>query len=299
MACSMASTLVRRIRATGGEEAVSRLLAAAAIPQSAEYLENVENWMSYSDAGSLMEAAVELTGDDQLIRRVGEDMVRQHAGTTVATLLRSLGSPQAIFEQLTLAATKFSTVIDMAPVEVEPGRVVVRAKAKHGYVRHRLHCPYTQGMLASPPALVGLPPARVIESQCEIDGGDHCLYHVTWDAEQAAEAADPQRLVTALESQLAAMASRLENVYATARDLIALDDVDAALTRITERAATAVRAPRYLLAVRAGLAEDLHVHHRGFDPGDARAVADELLAEELDRDPSRLVVDVASGSRPY
>src|SRR4051812_3125320 len=300
MACSMASTLIRRIRATGGEAAVGEVIASSGISQTAEYLENVENWMSYEDAGALMEAGVELTGDDQLIRRVGEDMVRQHAGTTVATLLRSLGSPQAIFEQLTLAATKFSTVIDMAPVEVDPGRVVVRAQAKHGYKRHRLHCQYTQGMLASPPALFGLPPARVVETQCEVQGADHCLYTVTWDAEQAAEAADPQHLVTALESQLAAMAGRLESVYATARDLIALDDVDAALTRITERAASAVRAPRYLLAVRAGLAEDVHVHHRGFeDDDDARATSAELLAEELDHDPSRLVVDVASGTRHY
>jgi uncharacterized protein (TIGR02265 family) len=299
MACSMASTLLRRVRAGGGEEAVASLIEAAGIPQTADFLDNVDNWMPYEDAGALMEAAVELTGDEQVVRRVGEDMVRQHAGTAVATLLRSLGSPQAIYEQLTLAATKFSTVIDMAPVEAEPGRVVVRASAKPGYARHRLHCQYTQGMLASPPVLFGLPPAQVVQSQCEIDGDDHCLYHVSWDAEQAAEAADPQRLVTALENQLAAMRGRLESVYATARDLIALDDVDAALNRITERAATAVRAPRYLLAVRAGLGEDVHVHHRGFDEDVAQSVAHALLADELEADPSRLVVDVASGTRHY
>src|SRR4051794_27056774 len=205
MACSMASTLLRRVRANGGDAAVARLIDAAGIAQSAEYLENVENWMPYEDAGALMEAAVELTGDDQLIRRVGEDMVRQHAGTTVATLLRSLGSPQAIFEQLTLAATKFSTVIDMAPLEVEPGRAVVRAKARPGFTRHQLHCEYTKGMLASPPALFGLPPAHVEETLCEVRGDEHCLYSVTWDAERAAAAANPQELVTALEAQLAAM----------------------------------------------------------------------------------------------
>ena len=49
--------------------------------------------------------------------------------------------------------------------------------------------------------------------------------------------------------------SRLESMYATARDLIASDDLDAALARITERAATAVRAPKYLLAVRTGADE--------------------------------------------
>ncbi len=295
----MASTLIRRVRANGGEEAVAELIAESGIALSAGYLENLDNWMSYEDAGALMEAAVRLTGDEDVVRRIGEDTVRQHAGTAVATLLRSLGSPQAIFEQLTLAATKFSTVIDLAPVELEPGRVVVRAKAKGGFARHRLHCQYTQGMLSSPPVLFGLPPARVVESQCEALGADQCLYTVTWDAEQAAEAADPHQLVTALESQLAAMTSRLESVYATARDLIALDDVDAALTRITERAASAVRAPKYLLAVHAGRGDEIHVHHRGFHGADTEAAARELLAEALDSDPSRIVVEIASGIRHY
>ena len=299
MSCSMASTLVRRVRAAGGEEAVATLIREAGIPYNADYLEDVANWMSYAEAGALMEAAVRLSGDEDLIRRVGEDTVRQHAGTTVATLLRSLGSPQAIFEQLTLAATKFSTVIELAPVEVEPGRVIVRAKAKEGYTRHRLHCMYTQGMLSQPPALFGLPPARVVESKCETRGDDHCLYTVTWDAQQAADAADPQQLVTALESQIAAMTGRLESMYATARDLIGLHDVDAALTRITERAATAVRAPKYLLAVKARRGEEAHVHHRGFADEDAEAAAQALLGESVEHDASRIVVDVASASRHY
>ena len=295
----MASVLLRRVRASAGDDGVARLLARAGIPHGVDYLEDIGNWMAYEDAGSLMEAAVELTGDEDVVRRVGEDTVRQHAGTAVATLLRSLGSPQAIFEQLTLAATKFSTVIDLAPVDVEPGRVTVRAKAKPGYRRHRLHCQYTQGMLSQPPALFGLPPARVSESKCETRGDDHCLYTITWDAQQAADAADPQQLVTALEAQLAAMTGRLESMYATARDLIALDDVEAALNRITERAATAVRAPKYLLVVRAGGSDETHVHHRGFAGEDVDAAARALLGEDVHRDASRIVVDVASVSRHY
>lgn len=300
MACSMASVLLRRVRNSLGEGAVEQLLRTAGVAHSAEYLDEVGNWMSYEDAGKLMEAAVALTGDDQIVRRAGEDTVRQHAGTGVATLLRSLGSPQAVFEQLTLAATKFSTVIDLVPLEVGPGRAVVRAKAKAGYTRHRHHCEYTQGMLSQPTALFGLPPATVSESSCEVRGDAHCLYTIAWDAERAADASDPAHLVTALEAQLGAMTDRLENMYATARDLIALDDVDTSLTRITERAATAVRAPSYLLAVRAGRGDELHVHHRGFEDQDSVEAARVLLEEDdLHRDGSRLVVEVASATRHY
>lgn len=301
MSCSMASVLLRRVRASLGDGAVDELLDKAGVSYTAEYLSDVGNWMAYDQAGALLEAAVQLSGDEHIARRVGEDTVRQHAGTNVATLLRSLGSPQAVFEQLTLAATKFSTVTELVPLEVAPGRAVVRAKAKAGFVRrHRLHCEYTQGMLSQPPALFGLPSARVQESSCEQRGDDHCLYTITWDADQAADADDPQGLVTALEAQLAAMTDRLESMYATARDLIALHDLDAALTRITERAATAVRAPKYLLAVRVGRGEQLHVHHRGFAERDAHEAARTLLDEAGHRpEPSRVVAEVASASRHY
>src|SRR5438067_919310 len=87
-----------------------------------------------------------------------------------------------------------------------------------------------------PPALFGLPPAQVEETSCEPRGDDHCLYTVSWDADRAASAADPRELVTALETQLVAMNDRLQSMYATAEDLVAFDDVEAALARITKRA---------------------------------------------------------------
>jgi diguanylate cyclase (GGDEF)-like protein len=140
----------------------------------------------------------------------------------------------------------------------------------------------------------------VVESKCETRGDDHCLYTVTWDAERAESAADPKELVTALEAQLAGMRERLDSMYATARDLITLDDLDSALARITDRAATAVRAPRYVLAVRTSGDEPLRVHHRGFGEDDGDAAAHALLdAHTRSRDPGTLVVEVASGTRHY
>jgi len=122
--------------------------------------------------------------------------------------------------------------------------------------------------------------------------------HGQLDAAAADQMSDPQALISALESQVAAMKDRLESMYATARDLIAFDDVDAALARVTERAATAVRAPQYLLAARLNHTD--YVHHRGFVDEDPDAVARALLAGELDDDDeSRLIVEVASARRRY
>src|SRR3954451_17536898 len=299
IACSMAGTLVRHVRATLGDDAVTALLERSGVAYTPQYLDDVTNWIWHEEANRLIEAAVEITGDEHIARRVGEQMVRQHAGTAVATLFRSLGSPQAVFEQLALAATKFSTVTEMTPLEVSPGRAVVRSQARPGFQRTQHLCDWSKGILSQPPVLFGLPSALVEETNCQARGDDHCLYTITWDADQAASATDPQQLVTALEAQLAAMHERLDSMYATAKDLIAIEDLDAALARITERAATAVRAPSYLLAVRTAPEEPVRFQHRGFTDEQARAAADVLLADAGEHDPSWLVADVASAKHHY
>jgi diguanylate cyclase (GGDEF)-like protein len=296
----MPSVLIRRVRAALGDQAVGELLRHAGVNYTASYLDDPGNWIWYDEAIAMFEVAAALTGDERIGTRVGEETVRQHAGTGVATLFRSLGSPEKVFEQLTIAVTKFSTVTELTPVEVSPGRAVVRAKARPGFKRHRHLCDWTRGMMSQPPVLFGLPPAEVDESACEVRGDDHCLYTVSWDAERAARAVDPFELVTTLEAQLVAMTDRLESMYATARDLIAVDDLDAALARITERAATAVRAPKYLLAVRIGQDAEAHVHHRGFGEEDPNMAALALLeGSAVEQSASRLVVEVASATRHY
>jgi len=55
-----------------------------------------------------------------------EETIAQHAGTPVATLMRSLGSPEEIYRQITQAGSKFTTVSKLDAVEVAPGRAVIR-----------------------------------------------------------------------------------------------------------------------------------------------------------------------------
>src|SRR5207244_1362227 len=121
LSCSMASTLVRYVRTTLGEEAVDQVLRLAGVEYDAAYLEDVSHWIWLDEAVALLKAAAEVTDDPAVGRRVGEESVRQHAGTPVATLLRSLGSPEAVYEQLAVGVTKFSTITELIPREVAPG----------------------------------------------------------------------------------------------------------------------------------------------------------------------------------
>jgi diguanylate cyclase (GGDEF)-like protein len=295
----MTSVLLRLIRSAGGETAVAQLLERAEIKREPSYLENVDNWVSLNEATAMFEAGVQQTGDALFARRVGENTLRQHAGTQVATVLRSLGSTEAVLEAVTLSAARLSAVTKMEAIEAVPGRGVVAACAREGFTRRRLHCDWTTGLLAGLPILFGLPLARVEETECQTRGDAQCLYTVTWDPDLAAAAADPQQRVTSLEAQLVAMSERLHGAYATAGDLVSTDDLDAVLRRIVERAADAVRAPSHILAVRTQPSAELQVYCHGIDAQKAKELATTTLAQETPVGDSTLVVEVASARRKY
>jgi diguanylate cyclase (GGDEF)-like protein len=299
-ACTLSSVLVRVVRRSHGDDGVAELLDRAGSKRTAAYLDDLTNWISHDEAMALFSAARELTGDPLIARRVGEETIAQHAGTPVATLMRSLGSPDAIYEQITQAGSKFTTASVLEALEVAPGRAVIRERAAAGFERTVAHCDWAKGLMSQPTVLFGLPPATVEESTCQARGGDACLYEITWDAGLAAKTADPAEHVTVLESQISAMTERLDSLYATATDLIADSDLDSVLRRISERAGTAVRAPRYLLALRTDEESGVHCHHSGFDEAEANEIAHRLLDGEVDELPSTwLAADVSSDRRSY
>jgi diguanylate cyclase (GGDEF)-like protein len=297
--CSMTNVIVSLVRGTHGDAGVAELLAEAASTRTPAYLEDLNNWVSLDEACALLGAGVHVTNDPSFARGTGEAMLRQHAGTQIATLLRSLGSVEAVLTAVTQTAPRFSTATDMEAVEVGPGRAIVRAVAREGFTRRRLHCDWTTGILASAPMLFGMPPAIVHESECQARGDAQCLYTINWDAELATSAADPQQRVTALEAQVLAVSARLNGVYAIAGDLISTEDVETALLRIVERAADAVRAPSHILAVRPLPGAELQVYSRGISDHDAQELARATLANEHSLGHSTLVVDVASSRRTY
>jgi diguanylate cyclase (GGDEF)-like protein len=300
LACTMSSVLIRRIRRVRGEDGLTELLKLAGSKRTVAYLDDVTNWISFDEAMALLRAAADVTGDAQIARRLGEETIAQHSGTPVATLLRSLGSPEAIYGQITQAASKFSTVSVLEAVEVGPGHAVIRGYACPGHVRTTEHCDWAKGLLSQPTVIFGLPPASVEESACQARGADMCIYEIAWDSELASRTADPAQHITALESQLSAMTERLDSLYETATDLIADTEIDSVLARITERAATAVRAPRYLLALRTDDDSDLHCHYRGFEEAEAHKIAEQLLESDRAELPgSWLVADVRSHRRTY
>src|ERR1700716_3146278 len=81
LCCTMTAVIVNLVRSDGGDAAVHELLVEAGSKRSEQFLKNPENWVSLDEAMDLLAAGAKATRDPGFARRVGENMLDQHAGT--------------------------------------------------------------------------------------------------------------------------------------------------------------------------------------------------------------------------
>jgi diguanylate cyclase (GGDEF)-like protein len=298
--CSLSAVLIARVRDFGGAPAVRELLTRSGVQRSEEELSDIVNWISYDEAVALWRAGAAVTHHPQFARAVGEDAARRLNSSPVATLLRSLGSPEAVYSQITTTASKYSTVAHLEALDSGPGFAHIRAVPVAGFERSPDHCAWTGGLLSQPAMLFGLPPATVEHECCAAYGAPACEYRVTWSAEQARSSSESSEQIEVLERQLDAMKERLHSMFQTAADLIGAGRIEDVLARIADRAAVEVRAPRYLLAVRMPGSEQIHLHQRGLAADQAQEHAEWLLDHHSTETPrSWLAVPVRSNRHEY
>jgi diguanylate cyclase (GGDEF)-like protein len=296
----MSAVALARVEAFGGAEAVDEVLRLAGSRRTREYLSDTTNWIAYDEAVALWRAGARVTRHPDFARAVGIDAAERLGSSQVAAMLRSLGAPENVYRAIATGAAEFSTVTRLEVTAAGPGFAEVVAVAADGLPRSIEHCAWTSGLLTCPPALFGLPPAAVEHEECQAMGADRCLYRVQWGDPAAGDHHEAPGALAALRHQLDAMNDRLHSVFATASDLIAADDVDDVLARITDRAALEVRAIRYLLAVRIQPDGELHRHHKGFNEHEIPEYLDALLNRDLGtHSDSWLVVPVRSNRREY
>lgn len=296
--CSLSAVVIARVHEFGGDVAVESLLRRAGSGRGRAYLCDIANWIAYDEAIALLQAGAMVTHHPGFARAVGEESGRRLGASPVATLLRPLGSPEAVYRTIAVTAQKYSTVSTLEVIDCGPGRATVAARHAEGFTRSEEHCAWTQGLLATVPLLFGLQPAAVEHESCSAYGADACHYEVRWAAGPAADTSPDQ--LAMLRDQLDAMHERLHSVFQTAADLISGGDVDEVLARIADRAAVEVRAPRHLLAVRLSPDGPLHCHHRGFSAEEAQEALTSLLSHRPDELPaSWLAVPIRSRRSDY
>ena len=283
----------------GGEAAVEQLLATAGETRPMAELLDEGRWSSYDQKIRLFEAATEVLGDPDTPRLVGATVLERQTGTAIRLMLRALGSPASVCRSVAKASAKFSTNYTCEALSVERDGAVISNRLHDGYEPNIVDCEYTIGLLSQIPALFGLEPAVVGHEECQMLGAPACIYTVRWRARRRWHFGRRRQRIAYLEEEGRLLAERYEALQSTIVDLVSPADVDTVLHRITRRAADAIRAHSYLLAL-VGSSEGTSFHHFGMSTEEAQRLAKEVLADRPDdRSGSRLIVDVATSRRFY
>lgn len=293
------SFIIGYVRAQAGDEGVEQLLRLAGEQRPLSELLDQSGWSTQEQKISLFEAAAELLHEPEIGRRVGEAVMEQRTSVALRVVLRALGSPGALCRSVAKASAKFSTNYTCTALAVERDRAVILNRIHEGYRPHRMDCDYTAGLLSQIPVVFGLPVATVLHDECQLRGAPACVYHLRWRARyrlpwraQRARAAD-------VATQLDLISERYEALQSSVVDLVSPADVDTVLGRITRRAADAVRAQKYLLAL-VDSDGGISVHHDGMTPEEATQLAEDILRPNPDdRGGMLLIADVASARCSY
>ena len=288
--------LLRYVRTVAGDEAVAQVLERAGVPYTADQLEDQALWWSYDTRIRLFEAATEVVGDPRLMFRVGAAALQTGLAHSIVILLRAMGTPRQVFRQLPRAVAKFSTTSTMEIVESGATSATFRFTLHPGFEHSRLDCIYAQGLLTTVPTVFGLPAAEIEHDECESDGAPACIYRLTWD--RRSRLPGRRRDGRAKDLELTALRGQLRMLQSASTELVGSDDVDTALERIIARAAEAVLAPAYLLAVDAPGGGAPLVHSAGLDADEVPELVAALLAGE-DLGPHAVAVEVASARRTH
>jgi diguanylate cyclase (GGDEF)-like protein len=285
------------VRQQAGEPAVAEMLRRAGVPFAAADLARPSHWVGYDTRIRLFQAATDVLGDPATMFRVGREALSHGLPPALVLLIRAIGSPRQVYRQLPKAVAKFSTTSTMEILEAGTTHATIGFRLHEGYVHSRLDCDYVQGLIGAVPTVFGLPPAKVLHDECESDGFPACVYHLTWDNRRRLRwwRHRPRKTV---DHELVALREQLRTLQSAAGDLVASDDLDTVLHRIVVRAAQAVLAPAYLLAVSPPAGGPPLVHSDGLRPEDVPGLAGTLLAGG-DIGPHAVVVEVASARRSY
>ena len=185
------TVLLAMVHGLNGDVGTAQVLALASEHRPFSALRDARSWSSLNETVALFNAAALVTGDGAVGLHVGERLLSWPEQAQFVTQLVALGSPEAAFTRVAALADHFETESQASALEVAPDHALIRVSPRSRASRHAHLCEMTRGLLAQVPALFGLAPALVSETECSARGGRFCLYALSWDDPGAAAEPDP------------------------------------------------------------------------------------------------------------
>lgn len=173
--------LLTYVERVAGRGAVDDVLRRAGAAEREDDLRDEGAWFSYDLKIRLFEALVEVLGDPQATRRMGEAALNLQVASGLKVALRALGSPRLLYKNVVRANAKFSARHAMELLELRPTSARLVFRDVENRPLHPLDCAYTQGLLACAPGLFGLPNARIGHGLCGARTDGPCVYDISWE----------------------------------------------------------------------------------------------------------------------
>jgi PAS domain S-box-containing protein len=162
------------------------------LPFSLKYLRDPLNWVPFSVREILARRAADLSGDASIMYRVGLNIPKLNSIGGIQKMVLRLGGPKFVYKSIPRFASFFDKLDQFSVVIEGENKAMVTMSSPKEYGVYKSACYFARGILAGIPTLWDVPPARVIEQQCQCDscnsngpgdiryGAESCLYEVTW-----------------------------------------------------------------------------------------------------------------------
>lgn len=157
-----------------GAHAASEYLKRTGV--SGEQLNDSDLWLSWEQYLAMLSELVRITGDESSAYEAGRYVSAPGVLKEAWHLLfTGLVNVKTAFKALIPVGRMYNRSADWEILDITGTSVRLRINWMEGIRTNRASCLNRQGMLASIPAMFGMPEARSSELQCQADGHDSCI----------------------------------------------------------------------------------------------------------------------------
>lgn len=291
---SMTKYLVDHLRQRCPSGSLEEVLGRAGEHRSAEELADESSWSSYQQLRALLEATADVLGGPHQLSTIAVGAMESISSPEFTAALQDLGSPSVLYASIGDASGALTTILDLDAEEVGPAEWLLRNRFHPGFEPFPEYCAFGIGLISVPPMLFGLPPAEVVEEECQTRGAPACAFRVRWAADGGADARADYLAVRAEVTE-----ARLRALQSTAADIVSGGELSDVLARIVRWTGRAVRATGFLLVVDAAPLGGRWIHAEGIPPGQEADLVRALERPGHDGDGHLNVVEVASERGRY
>ena len=176
--CTTVAPVLRYLQDRLGEEGARALVCESEM--NWDYLQNRQHWISYDYYCSLLNLAVEKTGDELLPYKAGVEFTDPSSFSFITVcVMRALSVRQA-YGLVAQWSRFWSKIHDSEIVASGRNSVVFRnTYPKHKQSKH--NCLAVKGSLAALPRYWGAALKSVEELECCCKGDEHCTYRYEWE----------------------------------------------------------------------------------------------------------------------